>query len=169
MATPTKNELLDTLTPKERSILFNLGIGASHEKVIGDAKITAEALPSHCYNIRQKTGIADTSDPVECRSFWRAAQQEAPPKAKKPPTPTERRVLEMVAAGIKPKAIATRLAIIPQSVYNALNLGSQRIGVHGRGEARRLAIRAWLDAQTAPAAPVTTRDHTPDPMADPMF
>ena len=143
------------LTQTEKQILHLLGIRKAPSQIATQMEMSVATVYVHASRIREKTGITDTANAEECRKWWRENREILFPP---PPAPckaaslsqTQRRALEMLCLGERPKRIASRLALVLQSAYNAISTGAKILGIPAtlKGPERLKAIRDALDELT---------------------
>lgn len=152
---------IHNLTPTEGKILLMLSHGFSMDHILSRTGTKAEAYQTHIVNIRQKTGIQDTSNQVECQEYIKSLRPIAPRQLdKNEPTPRQLEIMDFVyVKGWGIKKTAEHLRKSPQTIMNALSMGCKRARITAQGDERAEAVRELLGRKP----PVK------EFMGDPMF
>ncbi len=133
------------LSPIEKLVLHRLAWGDSKEEILKKMNLERKHLypkkfvytndfyrKEHfytvCHSIRRKTGIQDTSNAQECRT-WERDHRYSPVQEEKGPTPQQLRVLYMLAIGADYPAIQQSMKLKHQSVVNLASEGRLRAGI----------------------------------------
>jgi DNA-binding CsgD family transcriptional regulator len=116
------------LSPRESAILSSLAAGNGYLATRQALGINGSTLHIHCYNIRKKTGIADTRSPAQCAA-WKAGKpiEALPTVPRALPTPAQSEVLRLSALGKSNGEIAALLNIHPATVANHKCQGKKRL------------------------------------------
>lgn len=135
------------LTEREYAILRLLSSGRTYAWLAEYGKMTPECVHTHCYHIRQKTGIRDTQNKAECRAVFNALNGRSAIPSHIGPTPTQVAIMRYFVTGMDIAQIARQQGMGNQTALNHLSIGCRRakIGGTGRYEYRRPEIKAWLD------------------------
>lgn len=83
-----EGSVADLLTDREFEIWRRLGSGLSTRKIASLLDVSPKTVETHCYNIRQKTGISDMTELVHAATRW---VHGGPPSAedRRSPKPAE--------------------------------------------------------------------------------
>ncbi len=145
-----------TLSKVERLVLHHLAWGKPYREIVAilnQARATLypekkyvhgfyNSIHLHCIcgNIRKKTGISNTKDPVECRQ-WERDNRYTPKQVEKGPTAQQLQILQLIAEDFTYDQIAQKMGLAKQSI---LNLASQARKRAKLSNTLRRTVREYL-------------------------
>jgi predicted DNA-binding protein YlxM (UPF0122 family) len=154
------------LTAQQKSILKLLSQGYSYTEIAQRVGIKQECLHTHCFQIREKTGIVNTKNSAECRKYWTEVlplkERRFPDPHMTGPTKSQLEAMSLKAGSYSVAQMASTLGICNQAVHNHISLGCKRAKC--RTDAR--SIREWLEADKVRKEAPLVQDSL---LSDPAF
>lgn len=132
-------------TETESKIFDLLADGKTYREIAEKLLKTMANINAVCWRIRQKTGIKDTADPEQCRS-WRRNNKYSEAQKERGPTPTQREVMWMLAQGMTLQQVADLRNVQKGCIEAQASMGRFRAGIR---DTTRASLVAWFEKDNA--------------------
>lgn len=130
------------LSKRERETLNKLAWGWSYPRIWEHLGINSTHFYTLAHQIRRKTGIRNTADPVECRSWQRGNRDANRVWCNPPPTPQQMEVMRLRAQDMDYASIAVRLGMGRQTAQNHCSQGCKRARIGKNAKQNRVLMLA---------------------------